>query len=65
MYVCLCEQITDKDILEMSRRHNITNIKELCKKLKLGRNCGQCLEFASEILDKDTFIKKKDLSKNA
>lgn len=52
MYICLCNGITDKDILEAHKSRK-GNIKEAMKLLGVGNNCGACVEFALQELSNE------------
>lgn len=44
MYVCICNGITEQDILEASKTSH--NSKEIMKKLGIASDCGRCLQTA-------------------
>ena len=49
MYVCICNAITDKQILKAAK-DGTTDLWGLQAKLGVGAECGSCEEAASEIL---------------
>lgn len=49
MYVCICNAITDKQILEAAER-GVSDVWTLQNELGVATNCGSCVEAASELL---------------
>ena len=50
MYVCLCNSYRDTEILELVQE-GFANATEAYVALGNGPCCGQCLQFAQEIMD--------------
>ena len=50
MYVCICKAITDKQLEEA--RNSSKSIKDVCKTLGLGSECGSCLQEAIQFIQK-------------
>jgi bacterioferritin-associated ferredoxin len=51
MYICLCKGITDhqlRNALDQSKAN--PSLKEVCKKLGVGTDCGSCLKDAYSLL---------------
>lgn len=48
MYICICKQITNKDIKEIKLKYPSLSVQELAAKLGLGSDCGTCLLSALE-----------------
>jgi len=55
MYVCLCHAVTDGDIKRSVEAGNRT-LKQVSKDLKVGTDCGTCIDCARALI--------KDLVKN-
>lgn len=49
MYVCICRQITDRDIRERCQ-DGVTTFSELRTELGLASDCGRCGRYAREII---------------
>jgi bacterioferritin-associated ferredoxin len=44
MFICICNQITDKDLEKVLTKHPNIKANEIIKELGLGSDCGTCLE---------------------
>jgi bacterioferritin-associated ferredoxin len=53
MYVCICKQITDKDI-ETAVAEGHTDLDALGGHLGLGTNCGSCRGYTKQIISELT-----------
>lgn len=51
MFVCLCYQVTDKDIRHAVSEHGVGNMRELKQHITLGENCGKCISMAQALID--------------
>ncbi|MEN8770172.1 MAG: (2Fe-2S)-binding protein, partial [Glaciecola sp.] len=51
MFVCVCYNVTDKDIKHAVNTHGVGNVRELKQHLQLGDNCGKCIAMAQDIID--------------
>jgi bacterioferritin-associated ferredoxin len=49
MYVCLCNGVTDRDILQAAEA-GCRTVSELTMRTGAGANCGSCLEMAAELI---------------
>lgn len=49
MYVCICRQITDKEIRQRCES-GATTFSELRNELGLASDCGRCGRYAREII---------------
>ena len=49
MYVCICNQITEKDIREAAAS-GLTSLEDLREHLNVSGNCGSCAEHAQACL---------------
>ncbi|MDO8907223.1 MAG: (2Fe-2S)-binding protein [Pseudohongiella sp.] len=49
MYVCICRQITDKEIRQRCEE-GVTTFSELRAELGLASDCGRCGRYAREII---------------
>lgn len=50
MYVCICQQVTDRDIREYCESNN-ANLSQMRKDLGLGSDCGRCAKLAKQIMN--------------
>lgn len=57
MYVCLCNKVTDKQIIRAHKK-GATTVDHLTEQLNLASTCGSCIEHAQEILDECTEMQK-------
>lgn len=49
MFVCVCNKVTDREILEAFDR-GATSFKSLKKELKVATCCGRCEDCAKRVL---------------
>lgn len=59
MYICLCKKITEKDLKEGLGSRPGISIKDICRKLGVGSDCGSCLYGPSGVLEKAQGIEEK------
>lgn len=50
MYVCLCHNVTDKDIRQLVHTEGVTTMRELREHLGVATQCGKCSRCAKEVL---------------
>ena len=50
MYVCICNGVTDRQILE-AVANGCRSVAELTMRTGAGAGCGSCLELAAQLLD--------------
>ena len=50
MYVCICNGVTDRQILE-AVANGCRSVAELTMRTGAGANCGTCLETAAAMLE--------------
>jgi bacterioferritin-associated ferredoxin len=50
MYICLCNRLTDRQILSQSQG-STCSVEALYQSLGVKVRCGKCLPFAREILE--------------
>lgn len=50
MYVCVCNRVTDSEILEAAEQ-GATTLEALSHRLKVATCCGRCAECAHELLE--------------
>lgn len=50
MLVCLCNQVSDKQIRDCIRK-GCNTVSGLCQELGIGTNCGCCLAYAAEFIE--------------
>ena len=59
MYVCLCNKITDTQILfEVERGARSAN--EVCEKLSIASQCGKCKQCATKMIRRKLTEMKKE-----
>jgi bacterioferritin-associated ferredoxin len=56
MYVCICNAVTDSQIIEAAQDGN--SLKQITRKLGVGTCCGQCIPTAREVLSELEQVKK-------
>ena len=49
MYVCICRQVTDREIRDVCREGAVS-LSELREKLGVASDCGKCGKLASTIV---------------
>lgn len=49
MYVCLCNRVTDQEIVR-ELDDGARNLRDLNKRLGVGSQCGSCCKYAKEII---------------
>lgn len=49
MFVCVCNAITDSQIIE-ELDNGASNLRDISRRLEVGRNCGQCCTAAKQII---------------
>ncbi|MGO9445489.1 MAG: (2Fe-2S)-binding protein [Thiobacillaceae bacterium] len=49
MYICICRQVTDRDIREAVTQ-GACRMRDLRQQLGLGEQCGRCAECAHSVL---------------
>jgi bacterioferritin-associated ferredoxin len=49
MIICVCKNISDKELYEISIKHP-EQIEELLHCKSVGADCGMCIEFAKGLL---------------
>lgn len=50
MYVCLCNGVSDKQIIEAVQK-GATNMNMLSEKLSVATQCGKCRDYAEQLLE--------------
>jgi bacterioferritin-associated ferredoxin len=50
MYVCICNAITEREVLECAR-HGARSLDDLVTRLGLGAGCGRCRDCAASLLE--------------
>ena len=51
MYICICEQVTDKQITTAIKK-GASRMRDLRKELGIASQCGQCGRCAKDLLKK-------------
>ena len=50
MYVCLCRNVTDKDIRQLVHTEGVTTMRQLREHLGVSTQCGKCASCAKDVL---------------
>ena len=53
MYVCICKQVTDREIRDICRE-GCVGFEEIQKKTGVSSQCGKCCELAKSIVEECT-----------
>ena len=56
MYVCICNAITDNQIIE-AQQNGHTTFKQITRLLGVGNCCGRCVSTAKEVMS-DNKVRK-------
>lgn len=57
MYICICNAITDKQILDAQAK-DCHSIDEITKSLGVGNGCGRCIEKAEDLIIKNAAVQQ-------
>jgi bacterioferritin-associated ferredoxin len=49
MYVCICNKVTEKDILHV-RATGVNSLEDLQQHINVGTCCGRCKDCANRLL---------------
>lgn len=60
MYVCICNNVTDRDIKSAVKR-GCDSYEKICSELKVASCCGRCRSHAHEVLAEATNTQEKPL----
>ncbi len=60
MYVCICNGVTERDILQAAEA-GCRSVPELTMRTGAGANCGSCLDMAGELLDQARNVRELPL----
>ena len=50
MYICLCKNVTDRDIRRMVQNYGMTTMRQLREELGVSTQCGRCAQCAKGVL---------------
>jgi bacterioferritin-associated ferredoxin len=50
MYVCICHNITEKDI-HQAVKQGVSSLKMLSESMQVSKECGCCADHAAKVLD--------------
>lgn len=59
MYVCICNEVTDRQVKEAVDQGART-IRDLNKELCVGNCCGKCASFAKKLIQSHAVSEKLD-----
>lgn len=51
MYVCICNDKTNNQIVEIIQEKNINNFNDLINEIDVCQGCGCCTEIVKKIID--------------
>lgn len=51
MYICICNNITDKQIEHAVKNDGVCSMGDLCGQLGVASCCGQCRQEAAKVLE--------------
>jgi len=51
MIVCICNNLSDKDIKALVNTAGVGNIRDLKKHVSVGNQCGTCVKMTQQIID--------------
>lgn len=57
MYICVCNAITDKQILQ-AQKNGCRSINEITQHLGVGSGCGGCVEKAEDLLIENAGVQR-------
>jgi bacterioferritin-associated ferredoxin len=57
MYVCICNAVTDSQIIE-AQQNGLTTMQEITRHLGVGNCCGRCVETAKDVLRENAGVQK-------
>jgi bacterioferritin-associated ferredoxin len=57
MYICICNAITDKQILK-AQKNSHDSIDDIIQTLGVGSCCGRCVEKAEDLLIENAGVKR-------
>jgi len=57
MYVCICNAVTDSQIIE-AQQQGYRTLAEITAHLGVGNCCGRCLETAQEVLAENSGVRR-------
>lgn len=50
MFVCICRNVTDGQIRQAMREHDLCSLREVREHLGVGAQCGRCAQCAKEVI---------------
>ncbi|WP_196138162.1 bacterioferritin-associated ferredoxin [Aliikangiella sp. G2MR2-5] len=57
MYVCICNAVTDTQIIE-AQQNGLKTMAQITEHLGVGNCCGRCVETAKEVLAENSGVRK-------
>jgi len=63
MYVCCCNGVTDRQIIQALDENETLTLSELNNKFGIGKRCGKCIKEVRNIFDESLTRQKKYSSK--
>ncbi|MGX5173839.1 (2Fe-2S)-binding protein [Aliikangiella sp. IMCC44653] len=57
MFICICNAVTDKQILE-AKAEGYTSMRQIHQKLGVGNCCGRCVPEAKAVLKGASSVQK-------
>jgi bacterioferritin-associated ferredoxin len=50
MFVCICRNVTDGQIRQAMREHDLCSLREVREHLGVGSQCGKCAQCAKQVI---------------
>ncbi|WP_079416431.1 (2Fe-2S)-binding protein [Thiomonas intermedia] len=50
MFVCICRNVTDGQIRQAMREHDLCSLREVREHLGVGSQCGRCAQCAKQVI---------------
>lgn len=50
MFVCICRNVTDGQIRQAMREHELCSLREVREHLGVGTQCGRCAQCAKQVI---------------
>lgn len=51
MIVCICNRITEQEILDVLKEQEVNTVEELREKMQICNNCGMCYNWLEDLIN--------------